>query len=107
MATSVSANGAAPPASSADGVAWDLGDLYAGPDDPRIDQDLQSSLKRAQAFEQAYRGKINVPRGPAPDLLAAALRELEGLSEQRDRTLAYSGLLHAGKTDDPRRGALL
>ncbi len=24
------------PHSSADGIAWDLGDLYAGPDDPRI-----------------------------------------------------------------------
>ena len=36
-----------------------------------------------------------------PELLAAALRELESLSEQRDKTLAYSGLLHAGKTDDP------
>ena len=107
MTTTTTVNGAAHPASSADGVAWDLGDLYAGPDDPRIDQDLQAALKRAQAFEQAYRGKINVPEGPSPVWLAAALRELESLSEQRDRTLAYSGLLHAGKTDDPRRGALL
>ena len=105
--TTAPANRAIQPASSADGVAWDLSDLYAGVDDPRIDQDLQAALKRAQAFETAYRGKINVPEGPAPDLLAAALRELEGLSEQRDRTLAFSGLLHAGKTDDPRRGALL
>ena len=47
MTTSASANGATRPASSADGVAWDLGDLYAGVDDPRIDQDLQAALKRA------------------------------------------------------------
>ena len=105
--TTATANGAVHPASSADGVAWDLGDLYAGPDDPRIEQDLQASLKRAQTFEQTYRGKINVPGGPAPDLLAAALRELESLSEQRDKTLAYSGLLHAGKTDDPAPRRLL
>ena len=105
--TTAAANGAAQPASSADGVAWNLGDLYAGPDDPRIEQDLQASLKRAQAFEQTYRGKINAAGGPAPELLAAALRELEGLSEQIDKTLAYAGLLHAAKTDDPARGALL
>src|SRR5918911_1064999 len=35
------------------------------------------------------------------------LGELESLSEQVDRTAAYAGLLHAGKTDDPRHGALL
>ena len=107
MTTTATANGTVHPGSSADGVAWDLGDLYAGPDDPRIEQDLQASLKRAQAFEQTYRGKINAPGGPAPELIAAAVRELEGLSEQRDKTLAYSGLLHAAKSDDPARGALL
>src|SRR6059058_3467895 len=107
MTTTVSPNGPAAPASSADGVAWDLGDLYAGVDDPKIDQDLQAALRRAEAFEAAYRGKIGVPGGPAPDLLAAAMRELEGLSEQRDKPQVYAGLMHAAKSDDPARGALL
>jgi oligoendopeptidase F len=95
------------PTSSADGVAWDLGDLYQGPDDPGINRDLERALRRAEAFEAAYRGKIDVPGGPAPDLLRAALDELEGLSEQMDRPAVYAHLLHAAKTDDPRRGALL
>jgi oligoendopeptidase F len=95
------------PASSAAGVAWDLGDLYAGIDDPKIDQDLQTALQRAEAFEAAYRGKINAPGGPPADLLAAAMQELEGLSEQRDKPQVYAGLLHAAKSDDPARGALL
>jgi oligoendopeptidase F len=95
------------PTSSADGVAWDLHDLYQDIDDPQIGRDLETALKRAQAFEAAYRGKINVPGGPPPDLLLAALRELEDLSEQMDRPAVYAGLLHAAKTDDPRRGALL
>ncbi len=108
MTTTVSPDAPpAPPASSANGVAWDLGDLYAGVDDPRIDQDLQAALERAEAFETAYRGKINVPGGPAADLLAAALHELEGLSEQRDKPLIYASLSHAAKSDDPQRGALL
>jgi oligoendopeptidase F len=93
--------------SSADGVAWDLGDLYGSPDDPRVEQDLQGARRRAEAFETAYRGKIDVPSGPAPALLLAALEELEGLYEQMDRPAVYAQLLHAAKTDDPRRGALL
>ncbi len=107
MSTIVTPDAPTAPASSADGVAWDLGDLYAGVDDPRIDQDLQTALQRAKAFETAYRGKINVPGGPAADLLAAAMHELEELSEQRDKPLIYASLTHAAKSDDPQRGALL
>lgn len=93
------------PTSSADGVAWDLDDLYLGADDPRIDWDLEISLARAQAFETAYRGKIEP--GPSPALLLAALTELEALCEQLDRPGTFAGLRHSAKTDDPARGALL
>src|SRR5436305_11065747 len=34
--------------SSADGVAWDLGDLYHGVEDPRLAQDLDEARKRAE-----------------------------------------------------------
>src|SRR5262245_51836528 len=93
--------------SSADGVAWDLGDLYAGVDDPRINQDLDAARKRAEAFETAYRGKIDVPGGPDAGLLAGALAELESLYEQMDRPAVYASLVHAARTDDPKHGALL
>jgi oligoendopeptidase F len=95
------------PKSSADGVAWKLDDLYAGLDDAKINDDLDTALKRAQAFETAYRGKIDVPSGPPPALLLAALTELEGLSEQMDRPAVFAGLVHAARTDEPRHGALL
>jgi oligoendopeptidase F len=95
------------PSSSADGVSWDLGDLYAGADDPRLGADLDTALKRALAFESAYRDKINVPGGPPAELLLTALTELESLSEQMDLPAVYANLLHAAKTDDPRHGALL
>jgi oligoendopeptidase F len=107
MSATVSPEAPAAPASSADGVAWDLGDLYAGLDDPKINHDLQAALQRAQAFETAHRGKINAPGGPSADFLAAAMQELEGLSEQRDKPLIYANLTHAAKSDDPARGALL
>jgi oligoendopeptidase F len=95
------------PSSSAAGIAWDLGDLYRGVDDPQIDRDLEAALARARAFETTYRGKINVAGGPSPELLLAALQELEGLYEQMDKPAVYASLVHAAKTDDPRHGALL
>ncbi len=93
--------------SSADGVSWNLGDLYDGVDDPAIGRDLDEALRRARAFETAYRGRIDVAGGPAPEVLAAAVAELESLFEQMDRPAVYASLVHAAKTDDPKHGALL
>src|SRR5207248_2514028 len=92
---------------SAHGVTWDLGDLYKSVDDPGINQDLDDALKRAQTFEAAYRGKIDVVGGPPAELLRDALNELEILYEQMDKPAVYASLLHAGKTDEPAYGALL
>lgn len=94
-----------PPSSSANGVTWDLRDLYQSFDDPKIDQDLAQAKRRAEAFEKAYRGKISA--GPAAETLLAALQELESLYEQMDRPMVFASLLHAGKTDDPKHGALV
>src|SRR5437588_594434 len=98
-------NQAQRPTSSADKVAWDLRDLYTDLDDPRLNQDLEQALHRAQAFESIYRGKIDVPNGPPMDFLLAAVKELESLYEQMDRPLVYAHLVHAAKTDEPRHGA--
>ncbi len=95
------------PTSSADGVAWNLGDLYASLDDPRLDQDLTEAHERAKRFEAEYRGKIDQPNGPSAELLLAAVTELESLSEQMDRPAIYAMLVHSAKTDDPKHGALL
>ncbi|HEV8059649.1 MAG TPA: M3 family oligoendopeptidase [Gemmataceae bacterium] len=95
------------PSSSADGVTWNLQDLYAAIDDPRIEQDLEAALQRAQAFEKAYRGKIECAAGPQPALLRSALEELESLSEQMDRPAIFASLAHAAKTDEPSHGALV
>ena len=95
------------PSSTADGISWNLDDLYLGLADPQIAADLDASLSRAQLFESTYRGKIDIPAGPAPDLLLAAVVELENLSEQMDKPSLYASLLHAAKSDDPARGALV
>jgi len=91
----------------ADGVTWNLADLYAGPDDPGIERDLAGALARAQAFAQRYRGTINVAGGPAPEWLAGALAELESIVEQADKPAVYAGLLHAADMRPPAHGALV
>lgn len=94
------------PTSSADGVSWNLNDLYRAPDDPKINNDLASAAERARAFEANYRGKIDIAGGPSVPLLLSALQEIESLYEQMDRPLVYASLLHASRTDDPLHGAL-
>src|SRR5262245_43266525 len=92
---------------SARGVAWNLGDLYAGLDDPALDRDLQAALSRAQTFEQNYRGKIVTLSPDGAGTLLAAVQELESLSEQMDRPAIYAMLVHSAKTDVPQHGALV
>jgi oligoendopeptidase F len=91
-------------AGPAAGVAWDLSDLYAGADDPRIGADLEAALARAVAFGERYRGRVAAL--PAAQL-AEALDEYEALQEPAARASAYAGLVFAADTHDPRHGALL
>jgi oligoendopeptidase F len=92
---------------SAAGVAWDLRDLYPSTDDPALDADLGKALKRAKAFEKKYRGKIAALKPGQAKKLLKAIEEYESLCEQMDRPAVFAMLLHAGKTDDPKHGALL
>ena len=92
---------------TAAGIAWNLSDLYAGLEHPKVTRDLDEAQRRAAAFETTYRGKI-VDLGPEDgDFLLAAMRELEGLSEQMDKPSIYAMLVHAARTDVPTHGALL
>lgn len=88
----------------ATGVRWDLADLYAGPDDPQIDADLDASARAAETFAARHRGRVAALTAPA---LAAAIDELEALAEPMSRAGAYAGLLFAADTAAQRHGALL
>jgi oligoendopeptidase F len=105
MSTQPDANApAATEAGPAAGVTWDLADLYAGPDDPRIEADLAKSLDAANGFAARHRGRIAALDAAS---LAAAVDELEVLQEPAYRTAVYAQLLFAADTSAPRHGALL
>ena len=103
MNDSTDASAAAPGGPSA-GVSWDLSDLYASPEDPRLDADLDAGLEAANRFAKRYRGRI--AQLPAAEL-AETLDQLEALNERVAKAGSYAGLLFAADTSDPRHGALL
>ena len=86
---------------SAAGVRWDLGDLFASYDDPRIETTLTDCHKRAQAFAQQYRGTIAVAGGPGPEHLLDAIQELEGVEGELKRVIVFADLLYASDTARP------
>jgi oligoendopeptidase F len=86
------------------GVRWDLGDLYAAPDDPRLEKDLAEAAERAARFASSYRGRV---AGLSAGELATALDEYEAMQEPVARAGSYAGLLFAADTSVPRHGALL
>jgi oligoendopeptidase F len=88
----------------AEGVRWNLGDLYRGPSDPKIEADLGAALAAAAGFESRYRGRV---AKLDPSELAAAVDELEVLQTPVARAGSYAGLLFAGDTSEARHGALL
>ena len=91
-------------ATGAEKVRWDLTDLFAGPDDPRIEQALARELARARAFEGKYKGKLATLEAKA---FAAMMRELADYEESAARPDVYAYMLHSQDTQDPAAGRLL
>ena len=85
---------------------WNLADLYAGLDDPRIKRDLDRGAAESLAFERDYKGKLatlaDAPKAGAA--LAEAIKRYEALDDVLGRLTSYAGLVHAGDTADPARG---
>lgn len=86
------------PTSSAAGIAWNLSDLYAGADDPRIDADLATVAAGCDAFARDYRSLFADPAQLSEERLLAALREIERLAEIMGKLGSYCGLTTAADT---------
>ncbi len=90
----------------AEGVTWDLSDLYQSLDDPRIESDIKDSFLRAKSFEEKYRGRIN-SETITPSFLLETVKELESISEGLGKLISYAYLVFAADTSNPRHGAFL
>src|SRR5215510_5589712 len=84
---------------------WNLGDLYAGLDDPNIKRDLDRADEYSKAFEDDFKGKLSTlleqPEGSLA--LAQAVVRYEQLDDLLGRLDSFAGLVHAGDTVDPAR----
>jgi oligoendopeptidase F len=88
-------------ANSADGITWDLSDLFSSHEDPRIDATLQECRAQAEAFAQRYRGRIEGSADLTAEQLSQELHELEIIQEALNRVGSYAGLLYAADTARP------
>jgi len=90
----------------AEGVKWDLRDLYKGLNDKKIESDLKRIHLNSKKFEKKYRNKIKSERLTAATLLNA-IKEIEKISEGLGKILSFAYLLFAGDTNNPKHGAFL
>ena len=85
-------------------VAWDLAPLVRGDEESGPDLLLEEATTRAEAFAEAYAGRI---AQLDPDEFAAAVTEVEAISELAGRAGNYAMLRFSVDTADPAIGALL
>ncbi len=78
--------------SGAEGIRWDLSDLYSGLKDKKIQRDINDLFKKSEAFEKKYRGKINSTK-LTPRVLQNAVQELEHISEKIGKLLSFAYLV--------------
>jgi oligoendopeptidase F len=88
----------------AEDVAWDLTDLFAGVDDPRIDEEVAQAEADAAAFRKRYHGAV---AGLDAAALAEAVAEFERIESTLVRPLTFAHLHFATNMADPARGALV
>ena len=87
--------------SSAEGIRWDLNDLFSSHDDPRIEATLNDCHARAEAFAARFRPVMEHPETLTAAPLLDALKELEIIYEALGRVGSYAGLLYAADTANP------
>jgi oligoendopeptidase F len=83
------------------GPTWNLGDLYASPEDLRIAADLDGAAEAATALEAGHKGRLPELDG---DGLADLLDRYETLEETLGRVYSYAQLLFSAHRDDPAVG---
>ncbi|MEM9783877.1 MAG: M3 family oligoendopeptidase [Pseudomonadota bacterium] len=83
---------------------WDLSDLYAADEDPRLVADLDATAEAATAFAADYEGKLATLDG---DGLAEAIARYESMQTTLGRIMSYVGLRYQQNTQDPERARMM
>ena len=76
-------------------MRWDLKDLYADLNDPKIETDLSSLLERAYDLSKTHKGRIS---SIDDYVILEVVDSLEAIHEDTARIEAFSQLLYAADT---------
>lgn len=84
---------------------WNLDDLYPGRDSLELKTDLEKARREAEAFEVAYKGKLDgLARNGG---LVEAVKRSEALDDLTGRIGSFAYLQYAQNTQDPNRAKFL
>lgn len=83
---------------------WDLSDLYAAPDAPALETDLEWARGEAEGFHATYAGRLAEIDGGE---LGRAIARYEAILERLHKVMSYAQLLFAEDMGDPARGRFL
>ncbi len=79
----------------AQGIVWDLSDLYPSSDAPKLNHDIEAAIELSRSFKEKYHSNI-ASEDCTADLLRDALTEYEQLIESAYRPYAMATLLFSG-----------
>ena len=81
---------------------WNLSDLYSGPKDIAIENDMADASNDAMRMKSRYQGQLSVIAKEGAKL-AVAVKEYEALSDLVGKLGSYSGLYYTQNQADPAR----
>lgn len=88
----------------AENIFWDLSDLYASADDPKLRTDKENLLSKAEQFSEKYRGKV---AGLSPADFNEMLQEYEAILDMSGKIGSFAYLQWSTNTGDPAFGKLV
>ncbi len=92
---------------AAQGVRWDLSDLYPSITDPKVSSDLELAASKAIRFEKKFKPIFENLKDPGSFPLPELLKDYKEIITLTVRLGTFSQLSFAEKTNDPARGAFL
>lgn len=78
---------------------WDLSDLYAAPDAPEIEKDLDAAAAQAKHIKETFMGKLADAAADKAKLYEA-VKAYEAIGDLMGKLGSFAGLLYAGNQSD-------
>ena len=83
---------------------WDLSDLYAAPDDPKVAEDMAWLEGEAKRYAADYEGRLATLDA---DAMLRAIQRNEAMDERAGRVMSYASLRYYQETTDGARAKFL